>query len=156
MENKMSLSLDDKEGLIKHLKENTFINVTTGCWEWLGAIVNQYGRFEIDAIQYSVHRVSLYIYKKFNLDGELKALHTLNCPFKHCWNPAHLYAGTDVENQQDVLKVGNNFYKKKTHCPRGHEYNKKNTYIHKNSGHRVCRLCRNLIQNKKYSENKAR
>jgi ribosome modulation factor len=40
----------------------------------------------------------------------------------------------------------------RTHCPHGHEYNQKNTYVHPKTGHRICRTCNAAWQriHKKY------
>lgn len=32
----------------------------------------------------------------------------------------------------------------RTHCPRGHEYDEGNTYVHPRSGKRSCRACRRI------------
>lgn len=57
------------------------------------------------------------------------------CNVRHCINPNHLQAITQRENS---LR-GN---PPRTHCPRGHEYNKVNTYIDP-KGCKICRICKN-------------
>lgn len=51
----------------------------------------------------------------------------------------NLTYGTKSENAQDTLRHGNNWHKKKTHCPQGHAYSAENTY-HKGT-RRVCIAC---------------
>lgn len=47
-----------------------------------------------------LHRWS-YRYHKGPIPGSLEVLHTCDVP--NCWNPAHLYAGTQVQNMRDVI-----------------------------------------------------
>jgi hypothetical protein len=52
----------------------------------------------------------------------------------------NLEYGTKSENTKDSVRHGTHANAKKTHCPRGHEYTKQNTYI-TGRGSRVCRTC---------------
>lgn len=145
----MSLSLDDKEGLKNFLLENTYVNSTTGCWEYLGVIVNGYGQLKIEDKGYKVNRLSLFIFKRFNLHSKLMALHISACPFKNCWNPDHIYSGNNSNNQQDAVTTNTHYQSQKTHCPEGHPYTSKNTAISKN-GTRICKQCRAIRNKKEY------
>lgn len=135
------MKLTNKEGIKQRLEENRWIDKTTGCWEWLLSRGNEYGRIKIQGKFYVVHRVSLYIYKNFDLNSPLRALHVLECPNKDCFNPDHLYPGTHHQNSLDTVAAGHNKDANKTHCIRGHPFDEKNTYIYSN-GKRKCRACR--------------
>jgi hypothetical protein len=115
----------------------------TGCWIWIGANQGDYGFFSYNAREeYLAHRGSYRIYKG-NIPEGLFVLH--KCNVKMCVNPDHLYTGTREDNQRDILKSGDNFYRNKTHCIRGHEYSGENLFISKKGG-RACNTCRRLKQ----------
>jgi hypothetical protein len=114
------------------------INKTESCWLWTGSLFKQgYARLYFKGKRLKGHRVSYELYKGPIPNG-LYICH--KCNVKHCVNPQHLYAGTQANNMQDVLKAGNHGMKNRTHCPKGHEYNNINCRINKD-GSRVCRVC---------------
>jgi len=114
------------------------------CWEWIGAKNDKgYGSFWLGNINIKSHRFSYELYKGKIPEG-LQIDHL--CRNKSCCNPDHLEAVTARIN---TLR-GNNMASlnsRKTHCPKGHEYNKKNTYLRKTGG-RTCREC-DRIRSKK-------
>jgi len=61
---------------------------------------------------------------------------------KLCFNPEHLYMGTNSSNQLDAVRDGLNYNANKTHCLRGHEFTPENTAIY--GGARNCRACGKL------------
>jgi hypothetical protein len=94
---------------------------------------------------YRVHRISAAYYHNLDLEDKTKLpLHKSECPNKGCWNPEHLYIGSNSDNMQDAIKEGKktlgDYQSSKTHCPRGHEYTRENTRIGNNGG-RYCRAC---------------
>jgi hypothetical protein len=66
------------------------------------------------------------------------------CRVRRCVNPDHLEPVTRGENvlRGDTITAAN---ARKTHCPRGHEYDEANTYVCKR-GMRHCRTCHQLRQ----------
>jgi hypothetical protein len=126
-----------------------------GCWRFTG-FKNRggYGIIYVNSTTYKVHVLSLTIFKNVELNyskNGLQALHTRNCPNKDCWNPDHLYAGTNFDNMKDAVAIGTHKEIRKTHCANGHEYNKENTAIRvypKGNKKRVCIICRNESRRK--------
>ena len=72
-------------------------------------------------------------------------LHTCDNP--PCFEPAHLFRGTQSDNMKDCrdkgrLRPGAGRHNiAKTHCPQGHPYSEANTYVSA-KGSRICRACR--------------
>ena len=72
------------------------------CWLWKGHIVKKsgYGQACFEGKHPQAHRASYEIFVGPIPDG-LHILHALHCPHRHCINPRHLYAGTNVQNMAD-------------------------------------------------------
>lgn len=128
------------------------------CWPWTGAITpDGYGRF-VAPVANLAHRYSYHLAYGAVPDGELDHLcHSgsaacgggKSCPHRRCVNPAHLEPVTHAENsarismpmRQRRAAVRAAQQRNKTHCPRGHPYDERNTYVDKR-GCRNCRACR--------------
>jgi len=88
-----------------------------------------------------VHRISASLFFDFDISSSLDICH--HCDVKNCWEPTHLFPGTQADNSRDAAAKGissrasHNGHK--THCPQGHEYTPENTRI--NQGSRVCIEC---------------
>lgn len=111
-------------------------NSTTGCWEWLGEKTRDgYGKWQRGPGHNNkiVHRI-IYQHHKGPIQPGLQLDHL--CRVRNCCNPDHLEPVTPSENtrRQDHAE------RRKTHCPKGHEYNEQNTRKTKD-GKRVCRVC---------------
>lgn len=114
-----------------------------GCWPWPGCINwNGYG---------ALGRKPAHIASYEHHFGPVPAGHDVGhvchdrdascqdwrtCLHRRCINPAHLKAMTHSENMRSRPQ--------KTHCPNGHEYTAKNTYITPVNGARQCRACRRV------------
>jgi hypothetical protein len=140
-----ALSILDKEGIKERLNKHR--NIVNGHWLWTGAVqsrLKQYGEMGIGGYNYSVNRLSLYCYTdSFDIDNpEIQALHKNECNIKNCFNPEHLYAGTNSENQQDLsrlIQATSTF-----RC--GHARTPENTYKcwNKGKGYGLyCKTCKN-------------
>lgn len=112
----------------------------TPCWEWTSNKTNDgYGRFHLNGKKELPHRV-YYQDTKGKIPNGLELDHL--CRNHACLNLEHLQAITHKENMKRGLTGFLSGLKNhlKTHCPHGHEYNEKNTYIQP-SGSRMCRTC---------------
>ena len=117
---------------------------TNDCWLYAGYKSNLgYGQLWLDGKRYIAHRVSYETFVKPIPEG-LVIDHL--CRVRHCINPDHLEPVTSRENT--LRGEGVLINKRKTHCPKGHEYTQSNTVSYSNKWRR-CRQCI-VIKNKLY------
>jgi hypothetical protein len=98
--------------------------------------------------------VAAVLWMGFDLADERKVLH--HCDNPKCFNPGHLYIGTDADNSRDCTDRGRQYQQRKTHCANGHEFTPDNTHFKKNIGktgvgyERVCRTCHRIQEHIRY------
>lgn len=72
------------------------------CWPWKGAVDGGgYGTISIGNVLFQTHRIA---YTLTNGPTDLNVLH--RCDNRRCCNPAHLYAGTQEQNVNDMCVRG--------------------------------------------------
>lgn len=130
-----------KHGLttMERILARIVIDDTTGCWLWPGSTAEGYGTIRVEGRTLKVHRV---VYEQ--LVGpippglELDHVRERGCIHRHCCHPDHL---EPVTHRVNVLRGDGMAAQRarRTHCPRGHEYNETNTYRSKHG--RECRAC---------------
>jgi hypothetical protein len=119
----------------------------TGCWNWTGArIATGYGVMQYMGKRQSVHRVSAMLYLGLKPESKLLVLH--RCDNPSCFNPKHLFLGTNLDNNLDCVNKGRHRNAVKTHCFRGHALTGHNLIATvRKSGRlrRSCRTCKNSL-----------
>ena len=114
------------------------------CWIWQGPKAKLgYGLFTVRiGLRVGAHR---FAYEQTH--GEIPDRMVIDhlCRNPACVNPDHLEAVTQSVN----LKRGDNWQRRKTHCPHGHPYSGTNLIINPR-GRRVCRECQRLRWVRRY------
>jgi hypothetical protein len=91
------------EELKKHLLSHRIVN-ENGCWIWTMTRNNcGYGKVQHNHKIVYVHILSFKLFSN-NYDVNLQVLHKCDTP--PCFNPEHLYQGTQKENIQDAMVRG--------------------------------------------------
>lgn len=122
------------------------------CWEWQGSVNdNGYGGFYYKGRRVKAHRVSWEL--SHNASPGTNVLH--ECDNPRCVRPSHLFLGSIMDNQRDMIAKGRmkeppnaTANRTKTHCPGGHEYSPVNTQVKR--GRRHCRKCDNEYKRRLY------
>jgi Autographiviridae endonuclease len=99
----------DKLQTAIRLCQHSIINPVSQCWLWTGAIINSgYGVIGITIGGKKgnrlVHRASMWAFKDFDILNTLQVLH--RCDIKECFNPDHLFIGTQLDNIRDCWHKG--------------------------------------------------
>lgn len=119
-----------------------------GCWIWVGKIFNNgYGCVRVQTNgtrkHFLAHRV-VYEEHRGTIPGGMDLDHL--CRVRCCVNPSHLEPVSRRENLErggviTSLRAMAAAKNAATHCTKGHEMTKPNTYVYPNGRHRACRIC---------------
>ena len=118
----------------------------SGCWLWTAATsqtdTGRRGRFWLGGAVQWAPRAAYMLY--VGDPSSLLVCHT--CDNGLCVNPAHLFLGSDADNNQDKSRKGRAYRASRvvTHCKRGHEYTAENTKtftLRTGYTSRQCRTC---------------
>ncbi len=131
-----------------------------GCWLWTGAKQDRgYGQMSVNGKSRRATHVSWFIHHGHWPTIGKMLCHTCDVP--GCVNPAHLYEGTQRENQRDTYERGPwsgdkalaarlAQMKAATHCRNGHAYEDVREYQSgKKAGRRRCMVCTRLREAKR-------
>jgi len=111
------------------------------CWTWSGYIDPKgYGVTGIKGKTVRAHRLVFYLMGSYIKKG-MVIDHM--CRNRACVNPSHLREVTPSQNTMENSNGIGTKNAKATHCQRGHEFNKENTYLNKIGGkvRRTCKTC---------------
>lgn len=141
--------------LDERLLERRSININN-CWEWVGALNNKgYGVMSNPRLpgKNKMRVVSRIAYEVWigPIPDNLFVLH--HCDNPKCFNPDHLFVGTQKDNLRDAAKKGRirNRYSDIVECPKGHN----DWYTNPNTNKRYCRVCYNANKKKYYDEQRS-
>lgn len=115
-----------------------------GCVLWQGWCNRKgYAQSSYHGKPWALHRL-IYTLKIGPIPPGMLACHT--CDRRNCWNEAHLFLGTEADNNRDCGNKGRHHNSVKTHCKYGHEYTPENVYLKKGPGTlmRACLECQRI------------
>lgn len=142
---------DRDEPLVTRLLLRIEIDEQSGCWLWTrGTNDAGYGRFAIAhdknvaphrwAYEFWVGLIPLgYTVDHMCHNSERSCAGGPTCAHRRCINPDHLEAVTLAVNLSRTTTLST-LNAAKTHCPAGHAYTERNTYVRQ--GMRTCRACK--------------
>ncbi len=116
------------------------------CWVWTGNRGHWgYGRMSFRGVLHRVHRLAAHLWHGLDLsDTQAKALHSCDNP--PCFNPEHLWIGTQTDNHADMVAKGRASGPSKwPRCSLGHELSAGNR-VKATDGRGRCRICWNERQ----------
>lgn len=93
--------MEKKKSTIEKFMEKISPEPNSGCWLWVGAVMNTgYGSFYMGKTVLA-HRASYRFFCEEIPEG-LHVLHKCDTPL--CVNPDHLFLGTDLDNKRDMVE----------------------------------------------------
>lgn len=82
---------------------DTKIDQPDECWEWLGSVNGEYGKFSLGSKYIPSHRIA-YELKYGEISNDMLVCHKCDNPL--CCNPFHLFLGTHKDNMVDMVAKG--------------------------------------------------
>jgi hypothetical protein len=129
------------EQLIDDMTKKSLLG-DNGCWLFQGAKdTGGYCYVSFKNRMISIHRISAHYHWGFGLDSSMNILH--KCNTRNCWNPNHIYEGTQSENMLDMVEAGMHHEKNRTTCNYGHSLDGI-----KKTGWRYCTICDKIYKEK--------
>lgn len=125
-----------------------------GCFIWTGPLmVKGYIMHCHRDFRASGHRIAYMLIHGVRLTKEQQVCHS--CDERRCWNPAHLFIGSNQDNAKDMAAKRRHHNNRKTHCKQGHEFTPENTRINVDKygdTHRTCIICDRARQRREWAD----
>jgi hypothetical protein len=102
------------KNVLERLLLNSIGDTDNDCWEYLAKDCNQSGHKRIrldDKTRIFVHRLAWEAFHAEPIPPEMLVLH--RCDNPKCFNPNHLFLGTQKDNMQDCINKGRKNYSRK-------------------------------------------
>lgn len=119
---------------------NKGVRTEQGCLEWAGKTSNGYGHTVYMGFKGTTARI-VYQLVFGRIDNKLVVDHL--CRNRKCFNVSHLQLVSQKENIARGIGVSS-INRSKTHCHKGHPFDKSNTYVYLQKNgitRRQCRKC---------------
>lgn len=126
----------------------------SGCWEWTRCRTDfGYGRISWNNHVRTLHRLAAHLVFGLDFNDERRVLH--RCDNPPCFNPEHLFVGTQADNVADMVSKGRwrGGGKPQDVCKKGHPLVGDNI-IRNSGGWKTCRICKNNNQRAYYQRRK--
>jgi hypothetical protein len=112
-----------------------------GCWIYVSNSTRySFLSCRANGKRYLAHRFSYELHHNTSIPDGMLVCH--QCDVPKCVNPAHLFLGTNLDNNRDRDQKGRNHHSSKTTCKHGHALSADNYYIQARTGWRYCLQCR--------------
>ena len=82
------------------------VRKSDGCWDWAASLTKGYGQFWLDGKQVKAHRVAWFLEHGEWPPADKLVCHSCDNP--KCVNPAHLFLGSALDNNRDMIKKARN------------------------------------------------
>jgi hypothetical protein len=112
-----------------------------GCWHWNGHV--QTKGYAEACYRNKCRRIARLVYQLLVGPIPKGKLVCHHCDNRRCWNPAHLWLGTNRENMVDCSRKGRAWKQQNTACKRGHTYTPETVRLLDMgmTKKRVCKIC---------------
>lgn len=119
----------------------------SGCHEYTGYLTpTGYADVIFKGKVWKVHRL-VWVHLHGPIARWPRAVVLHSCDNRKCINPDHLSLGTQQDNIRDCVVKNRQASRRKTHCPKGHEYaihaayRESPSFIQQATPWRVCKMC---------------
>ena len=88
------------------LLERCYVDAETGCWNYLGPKGGHGSNLKIDGLALGAPQIAAMVYLGHRPNGTMQVCVCHHCDNQRCFNPEHLFLGTQSDNCQDRSRKG--------------------------------------------------